>query len=119
MAEHFLNTAQVSSSFEQVSGERVAQEVRVDPFWLETCFRGNSAQDQERAGARERSALRIQEQLGSMAAVEVRPPAGEVTTKRFGGAAADRHDPLLRALADAADEASVEVDAALVERDGL
>src|SRR5205807_4433181 len=39
--------------------------------------------------------------------------------ERVGALTADRHDPLLRALADAADEPAVEIDAASVERHGL
>jgi hypothetical protein len=42
--------------------------------------------------------------------VQVRPPAREVAPERLRGLAADRDDPLLVALADAADEALVEVD---------
>ena len=54
-----------------------------------------------------------------MAAVEVRASAGEVAAQRLRGLASDRHDPFLVALADAAHEAIVQRDAALLEPDGL
>ena len=46
-------------------------------------------------------------------------PRDEVAAERLGGLAADRDDPLLVSLADAADEAVVERDRRLLERDGL
>ena len=54
-----------------------------------------------------------------MAAVEEGPAAGEVAAERLGGAAADRDDALLAALADAADEPLVEVDRGALEPDRL
>jgi len=35
MAQHLLDAAQVGTAFEQVRGERVAQQVRMHPFGLE------------------------------------------------------------------------------------
>src|SRR5581483_6232229 len=67
----------------------------------------------------ERTALRVQEELGSVAAVEVRPAAREVAAQRLGCGPPDRDDPLLAPLADAADEALVQVDAGALEPDGL
>ena len=81
--------------------------------------RGEPAQDQERAGAGQRAALRVQEELGPVAPVEVRPAAREVAAERLDRLAADRDDPLLAALADDAHEPVVEVDAALLEPDRL
>src|SRR5712691_8168906 len=91
----------------------------MDASRLQPGLRCEPAQDQEGAGPRERTALGVEEELGPMAAVEVGPAAREVAADRLGAPAADRHDSLLRSLADAADEAAVEVDAALVERHGL
>jgi hypothetical protein len=34
MTEHFLNAPQVGASFEEVGGERVAEQVGVDPLWV-------------------------------------------------------------------------------------
>ena len=51
-----------------------------------------------------------------MAAVEVGPSAREVAAESLCRLPADRHDPLLVPLADAADEAVVERDAAFVQR---
>src|SRR6266511_5147477 len=119
MTEHFLNTPKVGSSFEQVRGERVAEQMRVDALRLRPRLRGEPAQDQDGAGAREWPTLRDQEQLRPVPAVEVRAAAGEVAAQGLDGLTADRHDALLVPLADAADEPLVERDAALVERDGL
>ena len=100
VAEHLLDAAQVGAALEQVRRERVAEQVRVDALRVEAGGRGEPAQDQERARPRERAALRVQEQLGPVAAVEVRPAAGEVAPQRLGGLAAERDDALLAALAD-------------------
>src|SRR5712692_1201743 len=102
-----------------MGGERVPQEMGMDTPRLEPGLRRQPAQDQKRAGPGERPALGIEEQLGPVATVEVGTAAREVAPERFGALTADRHDPLLRALAEATDEAAVEIDAALVERHGL
>ena len=81
--------------------------------------RGEPAQDQERARAGERAALRVQEELRPVPPVEVRAAAGEVAPERLDRLAADRDDALLAALADDAHEPVVEVDAALLEPDRL
>src|SRR5215208_1625177 len=54
-----------------------------------------------------------------MAAVEVRPSARRVASKRLGRLAADRDDPLLAALAHHAHETVVQVDRATLEADRL
>src|SRR5215212_393726 len=100
-------------------GERVAQEMRVDAFWLEPGLTRQLAQDQERARARERATLGVEEELGAVAAVEMWSAVRQITTQCLGGLSADRDDPLFAALADRADEAVVEVDAAALEADGL
>src|ERR687888_261492 len=56
-------------------------------------------------------------QLGPVPAVEEGAPAREVAAQRLGGLPSDRDDPLLVALAEAADEPVLEVDAAALERD--
>jgi hypothetical protein len=43
MSEQFLNSSQISPSLEQVGGEGVAQEVRVDAAGLEACLVGEPA----------------------------------------------------------------------------
>ena len=75
MAEHLLDAAEVGAALEQMRGERVAEEVGVDALGLEPCLLGEPAQDEEGAGAGQRAALRVQEELGPEAAVEVRAPA--------------------------------------------
>ena len=119
MPEHLLDRTQVRSSLEQVSRKRVAEDVRMDARRVEPGLLGELAQDQERAGAGERAALRVQEQLGAVAAVEVRAPAREVAAERLGGVTADRHDPLLAALAGDPDETVVEIDPGALEPDRL
>src|SRR5882762_1670557 len=93
--------------------------MRVDALRLEAGGLRELAQDQEGAGPCERTALGVEEQLGPVAPVQVRAPACQVTAKCLGRFAADRDDPLLAALAGAADEPLVEVDAGFVEADGL
>src|SRR5262249_12723728 len=80
---------------------------------------GEPAENEERASARERASAGVEEELGPVAPVEVGPAAGEVTAKRLGRLAADRHDSLLVSLPGAADEPLVEGDAAPLERAGL
>src|SRR5262245_48744586 len=54
-----------------------------------------------------------------MAAVEERPPANLVAAEGLGRPAADRDDPLLPALANAADEPLLEVDGRPLQADRL
>jgi len=56
VAEHLLDGAQVGASLQQVRGERVAQEVRMDAPRLEARALGELAQDQEGSCACERPA---------------------------------------------------------------
>ena len=78
---------------------------------------GELAEDQEGAGAREPAALRVEEELWAVAHVEERASACQVAPECLRGLPADRHDPLLRALADAAHDACVEVDTRLLQAD--
>ena len=91
----------------------------MDTFRLEPGLLGESAEDQERAGAGEPAALCVEEELRAMARVEERAAAREIPAQGRDRLASDRHDALLRALADAADEPRVEVDARLVQPDRL
>ena len=91
----------------------------MDSFRLESCFRRELAQDQKGAGAREPAALRVEEELRSVPHVQEWASPSQVTPQCLRGLAADRDDPLLRALADAPDDACVEVDARLLQTDGL
>src|SRR5215210_8139991 len=117
--EHLLDAAQVGASLEEMSGERVAQQMRVHPFRLEARLAGELAQDQERARARERATLGVEEELGAVSAVEMWAAVRQITTQCLRGLPADRDDALLAALADRADEAVVQVDAAALETDRL
>jgi hypothetical protein len=119
VAEHLLDAAEVGAALQQVRGERVAEEVRVDPLGVEPGLRRQAPEDEERAGPCERSALGVEEELGPVAAVEVRPPAAEVAAQRLDRLAAERDDALLVPLPHATDRATLEVDAAPLEADRL
>src|SRR5829696_9771309 len=71
VAEHLLDAAQVGATLEQVRGERMAEQMRVHPVRVEPGLLGETAEDQERPGARQRAAARVQEQLRAVAPVEV------------------------------------------------
>src|SRR5579864_3723960 len=117
MSEHFLDRSEVGASLQEMRGEGVPEEMGVDPFRLQAGRARQPAKDEESPGTRERPSLGVEEELGPVTAVEVRPAAGEVAAERRDRFAADRHDPLLRALSEAADEAPVEVDCRSVEAD--
>src|SRR5215210_8265815 len=105
VAEHLLDAPQVGAALEEVRRERVPEQVGVDALGLETGLGGEPSQDQEDARTRERASLRVQEELRSVAPVEVRTAAREVAPQRLRGASADRDESLLRALADGANHA--------------
>src|SRR3954470_12516197 len=75
VAEHLLDGAEVGAALQQVGRERVPQDVRMDAVRVESRLLRQLAEDQERAGARERAALGVQEQLRPVPAVEVRAAA--------------------------------------------
>ena len=78
MSEHLLDRAEVGATFEQVRRKRVAKQVRVHARRVEAGPLGAALEDEERARACERAALRVQEELGAMTAIEVRASAREV-----------------------------------------
>src|SRR6266446_4660878 len=119
MAEHFLDRSEVGAALEQMGGERVAEEMGVDALRLEPGRPGEAAEDEEGARTGQCPALGVEEELGPVAAVEVRPAAREVAAEGAHRLPADRDDTLLRALAEGADKAALEVDRGLVEPDGL
>src|SRR3982751_5389782 len=83
VAEHLLHRPEVCAPLEQVRRERVPEQVRVDALRVEAGLAGELAEDQERAGAGERAAARIQEQLRAMPHVEERPAAREIAPQRI------------------------------------
>src|SRR5437764_11632008 len=113
VAEHFLDAAEISSAFEQVRGERVPEQVRVDPFRFETRLLGQPAQHEEHSCARQASAFRVEKELRPVAPVEVRTSAREIAPERIRRGPAKRHDPLLCALAGSSAEALLEIDVCL------
>ena len=119
VAEHLLHRAEVGAALEEVRRERVAEEVRVDATRLEPGAVGELAQDQECAGAGERAAAGVQEELGPVAAVEMRPAEREVAAHGLGGRPPERDEALLAALSEHAHDALLDRDAVLLEPDGL
>ena len=73
MTEHFLNRSEIGASLEQVSGERMPEEVRMDTCGVEARNFGQTAQDEERSGAGQRAAFRVEKQFGTVPPVEVGP----------------------------------------------
>src|SRR5215469_855642 len=90
--------------------------MRVDALGLEAGLAGEAAEDEEDAGAGERTAVRVEEQLRPLAPFEERAAAREVAAEGLNGLAADRDDAFLVPLAEAADEPVLEVDRLAVER---
>ena len=119
VAEHLLDAPEVGAALEQVRRERVAKEVGVDPRRARARLLRELSQDEERARARQRPAAGVQEELGPVAAVEVRAAEREVAPDGLRRRAAERDETLLPALAERADDARVEVDRALLEADRL
>ena len=119
MPEHLLDGAEVGTAFEQVRGERMAQEVRMHPARLEAGAVCELAEDQEGAGTGESATAGVQEELRPVAAIEVRPAEGEVAAHGLGGRATQRNEALLAALAEHAHDAVLERDTVLLEADGL
>jgi hypothetical protein len=117
--EHLLHRPEIGASLEQMRRERVPQEMRVNAGGVEPRAFRDAAQDQERSGAREGASPGVQEELGPVAAVEVRPAAGQVAAQGRGGGPPDRDHALLAPLPEHADEPTVEVDAAALDADGL
>ena len=119
VAEHLLHRAEVGAALEKMRRERVAEEVRMDTARLEAGAVGEFLEDEERAGAGERTAARVEEELRPVAAVEMRAAEGEIAAHGLGGGTAERDEALLAALSEHADDALVDGDAALLEPDGL
>ena len=115
VAEHLLHRPQVGSTFEQVRRERVTEKVRVNAPWLQSRAIGELAEDQERPCPRERTSSRVEEQLGSVAAVEVGAPEREVAANGLCGGPAERDEPLLSSLSEHAYDPVLECDAVLLE----
>jgi hypothetical protein len=119
VAEHLLDAAQIRSALEQVGGERVSEQVRVDPSRFEARLLGQTAQHKKDTRAREAAALSVQEELRPVAPVEVWAPAREIAAERIGGRPAEGDDPLLCSLAGRSDEPLIEVDVRLAEPNRL
>lgn len=119
VAEHLLDGAEVGAALEQMRGERVAEQVRMDALGLEPGLPGEAPQDQEGARPGQRPAAGVQEQLGPVAPVEVGAAERQVAAHRFRSRTPERDEPLLTALAERADDPLLQVDSAPLEADGL
>ena len=71
VAKHLLDAAEIGAAFEQVSRERVSEQMGMDPLGLEPGLLGQTAQHQEHSGAGQAAALGIEEELRPVAAIEV------------------------------------------------
>ena len=91
------------------------EEMRVHAAGLEAGALCELAQDEECAGPRERASARVEEELGAVAAVEMRAAEREVAANGLGGRSSERYEPLLPALAEDANDALLERDARLFE----
>ena len=119
VTEHLLDGAQVGATLEEMRCERVPEQVRVHATRLEARAIGELAQDEKRAGARERTTARVEEELGAIAAVEVGATEREVAAHGLGGGPTERDEPLLAALPEHAHDALLDGDARLLEPRGL
>jgi hypothetical protein len=119
VAEHLLHRAQVRAPLEEVRGEGMAEEMGVHPGRIEPRLRGQAPEDEEGAGPGQRAALRVEEKLRAVSAIQERPSPGEVPAHRLDPFAPERDDPLLVPLAEAPNDAAVQVDPATVESHGF
>jgi hypothetical protein len=78
VAEHLLNRTEVRAALQQVRRERVPEEMGVDALGVEPRLLRQLAEDEECPGARERPTACVQEELGPVSRVQVRPPSAEV-----------------------------------------
>ena len=89
----------------------------MDALWFEAGLLGKPAEDQEGAGPGQGAALCVQEELGAVAAVEMRTTTGQIATQRIRRRPPERDDPFLGPLADRAHDSLVEIDVGLRETD--
>ena len=82
---------------------------------IEPRLRGQATEDEEGAGPGQRAALRVEEKLRAVPAIQERPSPGEVPAHGLDAFASERDDPLLVPLAEAPNDAVVQVDPAAVE----
>ena len=117
--EHLLHRTKVGSAFEEMGREGVTEQVWVHASRLEAGPIGELPQDEERTGARQGAAAGVQEEVGSVAPVEMRPAECEVAADGLGRRSAEGNETLLAALSQHADDALLDRDAALLEPGGL
>jgi hypothetical protein len=76
--EHLLDRAEIRAALEKVRSEGVPKQMWMDAFRLEPRLAGEPPEDQEDAGTGQAAALRVQEELRTVARVEVRAASREV-----------------------------------------
>ena len=91
----------------------------MDATGLEAGAIGELAEDEEGAGSGQRPATRVEEEIGSVATIEVRAAEREVAADGFGCGTAERYEAFLRALPDDAYDALLQRDAVLLQADGF
>src|SRR5919204_4166529 len=95
VAEHLLDASEVCATLEQVRRERMPEQVGMNSLRLEPGFLREPPQDEENAGPGQTAALRVQEELGAVPAVEVGPSPGQVAAGGHFRPATQGAQPLL------------------------
>ncbi len=119
VSEHLLHRAEIGATLEQMCGERVAQKVGVNASRLEAGPLCQAAQDEKGAGTSERAAAGVQEELGSVPAVEMGPTEREVTPGGLGSRTTEWDETLLAALSVHPHDPLLDVHSVLLEAHGL
>ncbi len=117
--EHLLHRAEIGAAFEEMRRERVAEQVRMDAARLEPGAFRELAQDQEGTGTSERATAGVEEELRSVAPVEMGPAESEIAAHGFGGRPPERDEALLPALPEDSHHTFLDRDAVLLQPHGL
>ncbi len=119
VAEHLLQRTQVTPARQQMGGERVPERVRAHAP-LQAGAAGVALDDPVQALARQAASALVDEDVGLVAdAHQPRAAVFQVDRQRLHRLGADRHEPLLGALAAGPQHPGLEVDLGQLERDRL
>src|SRR5262245_25659711 len=81
--KNLLDRSQFGAPFQQMRREGMPKEMRVHSLGVETRLRRQAPQDQERAGASQSAAARVEEELRPVSRVEERTASREVAPNRL------------------------------------
>lgn len=110
VAEKFLDDAEISAVFEQVSGEAVSEHMRSDVTFDASHAGAFLDAQPERHRSERSSALGEENVTGRMGADELGPGRFKVLLESLDGFASDRHSAFFVAFAEDGDEAGIEVE---------